>query len=378
MEWLVQSPQMALTAIEMVRAMGAETALEPLGAPVFFVMRDSRRRAAFAPLFDGGMPPAASVFWNKWDGETAWIINTYIQLKRRGIDARLMDRFASGGLCVATYDDLRRGGMPWRSYVLGCRMDRARPTLCDEVIVQNRARCERPTDHYVAHWAQLSMRPRRDDRGERLENMVFHGEMDNIDPEFRSARFRDALKELDITFVVHGLARNRIGVSGRDWSETDAVLAVRGGSEFFRSVKPALKLVNAWQAGCPALLGPEAGYREERKSELDYFEVRTAEEALAALRRLKDERGLYHAMAENGRTRALGHTPDAIAKQWWVVLNNVMKNGYAAWSRRSAASRFVAGALRYPMRRVMHQVERERFWKALGGRGYKAATAVKG
>jgi len=41
---------------------------------------------------------------------------------------------------------------------------------------------------------------------------------------------------------------------------TDAALAVRPGNEYFRSIKPAAKLVNAWQAGCPALLGPEAGY----------------------------------------------------------------------------------------------------------------------
>lgn len=369
---------MGLTVIEMMRAMGAETALKPLAAPVYFVMRDLRRRAAFSELFETqGMPPAASVYWDKWDGETAWIINTYIQLKRRGIDARLTDQFVSGGLCVATYDDLRRGGMPWRSYVLGCRMDRARPTLCEEVIVQNRTRCERSTDHYVAHWPQLSLRPREDERGDRLENIVFHGEMDNIDQAFRSERFRDALKELGITFMVHGLTRNRIGVSGRDWSQTDAVLAVRGGSEFFRSVKPALKLVNAWQAGCPALLGPEAGYREERKSDLDYFEVRTAEEALVALRRLKAEPGLYRAMSENGRTRALEHTPDVIAARWREMLAGVIADGFAKWARRSALSRFFAGSVRHVGRTVMHKVEREKFWRALGGRGYKAATAVK-
>ncbi|MBX3389818.1 MAG: glycosyltransferase family 1 protein [Phycisphaeraceae bacterium] len=369
---------MSFTAREMMRAMAAETALEPLGAPVYFVMRDPTRIAAFRELFEtSGMPPSASVYWNKWDGETAWIINTYIQLRRRGIDARLTDRFVPQGLCVATYDDLRRGGMPWRSYVIACRMDRARPTLCEEVIVQNRTRCERPTDHYIAHWPQLSLRPRDDERGARLENMVFHGEMDNIDQEFRGERFRDALRELGISFVVHGLKSNRVGVSGRDWSQTDAVLAVRGGTEYFRSVKPALKLVNAWQAGCPALLGPEAGYREERRSELDYFEVATAEQALGALRRLKDEPGLFRAISENGRRRAMEHTPDVIANRWCQVLARVIENGYSKWMKRSAASQFCAGAVRHFGRTVMHKIEREKFWKALGGRSYKSAATVR-
>ncbi|MBS0191555.1 MAG: glycosyltransferase [Phycisphaerales bacterium] len=363
------------TGLDMMRAMAAETPLRPLDAPVYFVMRDPRRIAAFSPLFAGAMPPPASVFWNRWDGETAWVINTYIQLRRRGVDARLSTRFVPRAICVATYDDLRRGGMPWRSYVLGCRMDRARPTLCEEVIVQNRARCERPTDHFIAHWPQLSLRPRDDDRGTLLENMVFHGEMDNIDPAFRSEQFHHALRELGVRFVVHGLRDNRVGVSGRDWSRTDALLAVRGGNDFFRSVKPAIKLVNAWQAGCPAIVGPEAGYREQRASELDYFEVRTAAEALAAVRRLKDDPALFRAMAENGRRRALEHTPDAIASRWREMLDGVLRGNYTRWCRTPRAIRLVTGSGKHVLRTIQHKIERERFWKAIGGRGYRAATS---
>jgi len=54
------------------------------------------------------------------------------------------------------------------------------------------------------------------------------------------------------------------------------------------------------QAGCPALLGPEAGYREQRRSELDYLEVCTMEDALAALKRLKNDPGCIGHGARTG------------------------------------------------------------------------------
>ena len=68
--------------------------------------------------------------------------------------------------------------------------------------------------------------------------------------------------------------------------------------------KPASKLVNAWAAGVPAMLGPEPAYRELRSSPLDFLETPAAEAVLDAIDRLRGEPGLYAAMAENGLRRA--------------------------------------------------------------------------
>jgi glycosyltransferase involved in cell wall biosynthesis len=365
-------------AHEIMRLMSAETTLAPLSEPVYFVMLDERRQKPWLPLFEGAEPPPASVYWRQWDGETAWIINTYVQLKRRGLDVRLSKRLVPGGLCVLTYDDAARAGkglLSWRSYILCCRMDRARPAYCDEVIVQNRTSADGPGVHFVPHWPQLSLRPRDEGRGDRFENVVFHGEIENIAPEFRTPEFGAALAAIGVRFVVHPLRKSRIGDAGRDWSQTDAVLAVRGGSEYFRSIKPALKLVNAWQAGCVAFVGPEAGSRDERKSELDYFEVSNASEALAAMQRLAREPGLYRAMVENGRRRALEHTPDAIARAWRETLADVIAGGYARWTEAGPFARLVAAPMTQARRYVGHKVARRRFWRLLEGRGYQAATA---
>jgi len=138
-------------------------------------MKPRRAPAAGCPcLFrDSGCPPAwsvcaalrrrdappAPVYWREWDGEGAWIFNTYIQLRRRGIDARLVDRFQPGGLCVASYDTVTRLGGGFESYVVCARMDRAVPRLCDETIVQNRSMCGTSADHFVPHWLSFPCVP---------------------------------------------------------------------------------------------------------------------------------------------------------------------------------------------------------------------------
>jgi hypothetical protein len=134
-------------------------------------------------------------------------------------------------------------------------------------------------------------------------------------------------------------------------------------------------LVNAWQAGCVAFVGPEAGYRDERRSELDYFEVSNASEALAGMQRLAREPGLYRAMVENGRRRALEHTPDAIATVWRETLAGVIVGGFARWQAAGSAARWVTSPLTQAQRYLRHKAERRRFWQLLEGRGYQAATA---
>ena len=85
-----------------------------------------------------------------------------------------------------------------------------------------------------------------------------------------------------------------------DYSEIDVIVAIRPNTSSQYPNKPASKLVNAWRAGIPAILGPEIAYREVRKSELDYIEAKNRYEVARAIRRLKDSPELYAGMVENG------------------------------------------------------------------------------
>src|SRR5262249_14750818 len=115
-----------------------------------------------------------------------------------------------------------------------------------------------------------------------------------------------------------------------DYSDVDAVVAIRSFSGRDFGYKPATKLYNAWHAGVPSVLGHESAYIAERRSDLDYLEARNFDEAVEALRRLRDDRGLRRAMVENGRSRAIESSFERIAGRWAELLTNV---AMPAWRR---------------------------------------------
>jgi hypothetical protein len=115
--------------------------------------------------------------------------------------------------------------------------------------------------------------------------------------------------------------------------------------------KPASKLVNAWRAGVPALLGPEYAYRSLRRSELDYFEVTSADAAIEALRRLQASPGLFGDVVQNGLARAKDFEYDRIIEQWAHLLFEVVVPRYL--QRGNRLYRSIPIGLRYRYRKLL-------------------------
>lgn len=140
-----------------------------------------------------------------------------------------------------------------------------------------------------------------------------------------------------------------------DYTEADIVFAVRNATEYDLTLKPALKLINAWFAGCPAILGPEPGYQALRKSELDYFEVCSPEEAVAAVRRLKDNPALYAAMVQNGYERAKEFTTEQLAERWRDLLADPIATGYERWLQQSTVQKVAGRPIQFAWRVQQHK-----------------------
>lgn len=115
-------------------------------------------------------------------------------------------------------------------------------------------------------------------------------------------------------------ATERDALDWPDFRDVDLLVALRPPDRRLWTAKPATKLVNAWLAGVPAVLGPEVAYRELRRSPLDYLEAATVEEARDAVLRLSAAPDLYRAMVENGRARAAELSREAIAGRWIRLL----------------------------------------------------------
>lgn len=76
-----------------------------------------------------------------------------------------------------------------------------------------------------------------------------------------------------------------------------------------------------------------------KKSELDYIEVNSLEEALAALQRLRNDSQLRRAMIDNGRIRSEETQPAKLVAQWRNFLTNVAVPDYNRWCKASNLTR---------------------------------------
>jgi hypothetical protein len=173
-----------------------------------------------------------------------------------------------------------------------------------------------------------------------LKTSPFLAKDDRVAPEFHQPSWVEHLNALGLTW--HLVDRDR-RARWNDFSYVDAIVAVR---QFHNTAdyawKPALKLYNAWHAGIPAILGQgESAYRLERRSNLDYIEVNTLDETLAALKRLRDDLEFRHAVIENGHRRAEETNPENIVKLWQTFVLDRVVPAYERWRNSPAIAREV-------------------------------------
>jgi hypothetical protein len=292
-------------------------------------------------------------------GERMWVLQTYLRLVRAGHLAELSDAPEGEGLIVLhakhRRDLLRARSSTRGAVVVAIRADNREAPIADFEVVQNGRFADGRRRFFVPLWPQPGLVPRDPARGTRIERAAFKGFDQSLHPDLRSPAWTDYLAGVGIEWVhdsveFAGVATDRRGVAWADYRDIDLVVAVRPEHSRLYTWKPATKLYNAWLAGVPAILGPEYAYREQRRSELDYIEVRSLGEAKAAVERLLRDPGLYETMVENGRRRAVEFTAEAILPRWSSLLYE--KLPAATGSRRHRVSRWVPRGARLVARRL--------------------------
>ena len=336
--------------------------LSPLPHPVYFVNRDRQR---WADLFGNSSPPPVEQLVDRMViAKDIWIVQSYVQLLRRGLNVHLVPEPVRGAINVFAYDDLIAKDFPWDIYAVTCQHDRGRPVICEHRFVQNRCHVENAaTDHYIPHWPQPGLVGRDESRGDRVENAVYMGSKLYFNGPLADPLLPGRLKELGVTFTPRFGDVSSQKVDWADHRDVDVILAVRDCTLYDARNKPPSKLINAWLAGCPAVLGPEPAFQQLRESEVDYLEVRSVDDIVNAVARLKSDPALYHAMRENGRRRGPDFTADRTAQRWHALLAGAVAAGYDRWRRNPlrAISRPLTFALRLPrhrreLKRYLHDI----------------------
>lgn len=305
--------------------------------------------------FDEQWPKSLADNWVAFGGgANIWSYFTPIALREHGYPVRITTEIPDEGIVLSHSQYLPQHRITNERTLLICiRADYGRNHPAQMHVVQNADQAHYAgkdiieylflpgPSHYIPQWPQPGLVPRNRDRGDRFENVVFVGARQNLAPELKTEQWLQSIKELGLNFVT---MFDR--ASWHDYSEADAVIAIRSMSAARHFRKPPSKLTNAWLAGVPAILGAESAFRALRQGEDDFIEVQSQQEAIAAIRRLKEDLLLRRRMVEVGHLRSGEYTIAANAERWIAFFENVAIPYYQQWRSRSPLHRRLKRAAR--------------------------------
>lgn len=294
------------------------------------------------------IPKSANTYWSGFEGNLtsgiyAWTVQTYLRLKEQGFPCQLTGTLPKAGIVLAHRASLPFHLRPKPKLLFVCLQADYDPHPYAQLhIVLNADEARTKKDsYYMPHWPQPGLIPRAPERGARFENVAYFGIEKNLAPELQEASWPEQLAALGLRWLV--ASRDR----WNDFSDVDAILAVRSFESLDYKRKPATKLYNSWHAGVPAILGPESAYRAELLSELDYLEVTSAKEAIEVLGRLRSDPELRRAMVENGRARAEETEPAKLVSRWREFITDVAVPACDRWCGSSMLTQKLYLARRY-------------------------------
>lgn len=216
-----------------------------------------------------------------------WLLRTCYHLRQAGMLATISAEPDPEAVNFYSIFDYGRKHRRHDVFALVPRGDGHFPMLADFIVNQNGLRAYSDKEDWVPHWPQPGILKRNPDRVSMAARVVFKAREINLTKEIKLNSFNDELSGMGFEFHIDALDLASGKHSWNDYREADGVLAVRNLTYRDALKKPASKLINAWFAETPALLGPEPAFQELRQSELDYIEVRSKEDVLRALRHLR-------------------------------------------------------------------------------------------
>jgi hypothetical protein len=262
----------------------------------------------------------------------SWIYRTWIALVHAGSRVELVHELPDDGAVIALAGTLspqiqNRATL----FVAAVAADGLPHAAADLHILQNAAHARRmPRSVFQPHWPQPGLLRRDDKRGETFRSVAFFGTGNNLAPELQTPGWAEALsRETGCVFEIRGAER------WHDYSDVDAVIAVRdfrGGRQLH---KPATKLYNAWLAGVPFIGGSDSAYAAEGSPGRDYLVARSPEEVLSHLRKLKHNPSLRASLVGQGMKKGTNYTVEAVTERWRKLVEETIPEAAARRARRA-------------------------------------------
>ena len=332
--------------------------MSSLDAPVCFLLPEPD--AVLAAL-----PRTIDDYW-EWQGSAAeltpywgryhWVLQSYLYLKAAGLPVTLCNEVPARGVIVTHFDCIDYGFRPKPAQTLIVLLvDREVPHPRARLHVLHNPLQRLPlglAHDYMPPWPQIGLVPRDPARGDRFETVGYFGYAHNLHADIVAEPFQDEMRRLGLRLVVPPPAR------WHDFSDIDCIVAIRNfGRDVPHFNKPSLKLLNAWLAGVPAILGHETAYRSEGRPGTGYLEATSPAELLAALQALKEDPARRRGLVEHGRQAVEAFGVDRTVERWRRLLSQAAASGHRPGGRLGM------GALR---QKALEAVRERVLWRRPG------------
>ncbi|MBD2799107.1 hypothetical protein ID854_01185 [Xenorhabdus sp. M] len=260
-------------------------------------------------------------------GKACWVLQTLINLKYYygdDLDVTLTNKANADAVNILHYDDFSFKTKSWLGKSIICQADRPPIYDVDCVVVQNPFQ-EKDGKVFIPHWPQPKIKPRNNNRHD-ISTIGFFGHQDALPDFFSDEIFLEELKLRGIKFINSNKNWN-------DYTDIDIAISFRKNNDLDLIRKPASKLINAWNAGCPLICDDEPSMRAIRLSELDYLITKSPNQFINVVDKLKSNPVLYAEMVSNGKKRFEDYSREATTKKWFSLVEDIHNGKVKAKSR---------------------------------------------
>src|ERR1035441_1115704 len=223
------------------------------------------------------MPMSPDVAWSGFNfGVYTWTVQTALRLGQVGLACKLTSELPEEGIVLAhrecmAVDEQHVTPGPKRLLV-NLAADLGLYSPANLQVVQNPTQARFFVNcHWICHWPEPGLIPRDPSKGERFQNVAYVGNEKSLAPELRNQDWSARLADLGFNWIpktgefrYDDPSTYRIGGVWTDYSDIDVMCAVRcflpRSARAAFDHKPPTKLVNAWIAGVPAILGHESAF----------------------------------------------------------------------------------------------------------------------
>lgn len=262
-----------------------------------------------------------------WRGDLAWCLQSYLRLSLVGRPVTCGNSLVDDGINIVHGKQLRQLKATAKHFLVCARADFPPCRWAHFQLVQNRLQLGRNTV-YVPHWPQPGIRP-RDDSRTTVQHVAYSGLTYNGNMAGTVEQWSASLRAEGFEFSV------LTGETTCDLRHVDVMVAVRSFDQRTYSHKPPSKLFNAWAARTPLIGGYDSAFSQVGRPGVDYIRVKSLEEAVIALRRLRDEPVFYRDIVQSGTSRFRQYESGQLTQYWWDILAGPIRERYQRWQRHT-------------------------------------------